>query len=180
MQVCTERHRGAVSVITQMWGRGRQRTASPEPPPVSAITEGLDSVSTRIHLKPFSSRGKQFNPAALWQPRFDFSLKSRNKRKAWIQLRRTQTGKPGDKFPLQTRRIHLGQCYYLVTRKQPRVISVTSRLCERGFHLRCECVGDTSALATPKAAPVASAVGRRRSSRSSGGFLRLGSYLQPS
>lgn len=49
------------------------------------------------HLKP--SKGQQFNSAALWQPRFDFLLRSRKKWKAWIQLSRTQTRKPCDELP---------------------------------------------------------------------------------
>lgn len=42
--------------------------------------------------------------------------------------------KPGDKLPSQARRIHLGQRYYPVTRKQPPVISVTFGFSESSFH----------------------------------------------
>lgn len=48
----------------------------PEPPPTPVVTSRLSSASTRINLEPLPSEGKQFNSAALWQPCFDFLLRS--------------------------------------------------------------------------------------------------------
>ena len=62
-------------------GEGRKvkcclQNSCPEPPPIPAITSRLSSESTRTNLKPFPSKGKWFHSAALWQPSFDFLLRS--------------------------------------------------------------------------------------------------------
>lgn len=87
--------------------------------------------------------------------------------------------KPCDKLPSPARRIHLGRCYYPVTRKQPPLISITFSFSESSF-CRDVSMWETPSLPWGDAEGVGAAAASRdlAATRSPLGWLNLLSSLR--